>query len=182
MMSENEVIEKCRKQDRHAQKYLYKKYASLLLGMCMRYTSDKSEAEDILQESFLKIFLNVSDFQGTGSFEGWMKRIVINTAITFYHKNLKHRYHYDIDDMYNLQTQETEYGSFDFTQEQLLKVVNDLPAGYRMVFNLYAIEGYKHKEIAEMMGIDINTSKSQFSRARKQLQKKLEEIKSIKHG
>ena len=182
MMSENEVIEKCRKQDRHAQKYLYKKYASLLLGMCMRYTSDKSEAEDILQESFLKIFLNVSDFQGTGSFEGWMKRIVINTAITFYHKNLKHRYHYDIDEMYNLQTQETEYGSFDFTQEQLLKVVNDLPAGYRMVFNLYAIEGYKHKEIAEMMGIDINTSKSQFSRARKQLQKKLEEIKSIKHG
>jgi len=180
-MTESELIQCCIKQDRSAQKLIYKTYAPVLLGMCMRYVVDRSEAEDILQEGFVKVFTHISSFTGVGSFEGWLKKIMINTAITYYHKNLKRRYHYDIEEMYDLQSEEVEFGDADYTHEELLKVIADLPDGYRMVFNLYAIEGYKHKEIAEMMGIDINTSKSQFSRARKLLQKKLEEINIGKH-
>lgn len=180
-MSEAEIIKRCIKKDRKAQRYLYKIYAPVLLGMCMRYVVNRAEAEDILQEAFVKIFFNVKNFSGTGSFEGWMKRIVINTAITHYHKNLKRRYHYDVSDMYDLKSDEAEFGHAEFTQEELLNVISTLPDGYRMVFNLYAIEGYKHKEIAKMLDVDINTSKSQFSRARKLLQKKLEALKKTKY-
>jgi RNA polymerase sigma-70 factor (ECF subfamily) len=176
MMDEQHIIDGCLKNDRKAQKALYEKYASRFLGMCMRYAKDRQEAEDILQDGFLKIFGRISQFSGLGSFEGWMKRIIVNTAITNYRQNLKHYYQQDIDDLRELDT-EGESMDSEYTMEELLKVVQGLPAGYRVVFNMFAIEGFQHKEIAEMIGVDVTTSKSQYSRARKLIQKKLLELR-----
>jgi len=180
MLTENEIIKRCIKLDRQAQKLLYQKYSSVMFGICLRYASDRSEAQDVLQEGFLKIFLNIQDFSGLGSFEGWMKRIMINTAITFYHKNLKYNQQIDIDHVRESRISNIEYETSEYTVEELQKVITSLPDGYRMVFNLFAIEGYKHKDIGEMLGIDVNTSKSQYSRARKLIQKKLLELTDYK--
>ena len=180
MMSDQKIIEGCAKHDRKAQQELYDKYARLLLGICLRYSSDKAEAEDILQESFLKIFFNIKDFSGTGSFVGWLRKVAVNTAITHYHKNLKFRYHIEIDEYVSVETGVTSFEEDFFTSDELYKVLNELPSGYRMVFNLYAIEGYKHKEIAELLGIDTNTSKSQYSRAKAAIREKLEKLGKLK--
>ncbi|GAB4281305.1 MAG: sigma-70 family RNA polymerase sigma factor [Marinilabiliales bacterium] len=179
MFSEEQIIEGCRKNDRKAQKVLYDRYASLFLGICLRYAQSRQEAEDILQDGFVKIFFRIKQFKGQGSFEGWMKRIIINTAISNYRSNLKHYYKQDIqevpDSSHNINVPDC-----DFTKEELLEVIQELSPGYRIVFNLFAIEGYKHKEIAKMLNIDITTSKSQYSRAKKILQKKLQLISAEK--
>jgi RNA polymerase sigma-70 factor (ECF subfamily) len=180
MMSDRQIIEGCAKHDRKAQQVLYDKYSRLLLGICLRYSSDKAEAEDILQESFLKIFFNIKDFSGTGSFIGWLRKVAVNTSITHYHKNLKFRYHVEIEEYVSVETGVTSFEEDFFTSDELYKVLNELPAGYRMVFNLYAIEGYKHKEIAELLGIDVNTSKSQYSRAKAVIRQKLEKLDKLK--
>jgi RNA polymerase sigma factor (sigma-70 family) len=180
MMSDQQIIEGCAKHDRKAQRVLYDKYSRLLLGVCLRYASDKPDAEDILQDSFLKIFFNIKEYSGTGSFIGWLRKVTVNTAITHYHKNLKFRYHVEIEEYVSAETGVTSFEEDFYTSEELFSVLNELPAGYRMVFNLYAIEGYKHKEIAEIMGIDTNTSKSQYSRAKAVLREKLEKIGKLK--
>jgi len=180
MMSDRQIIELCAKHDRKAQEVLYEKYSHLLLGVCLRYASDKAEAEDILQDSFLKIFFNIKDFSGTGSFIGWLRKVAVNTAITHYHKNLKYRYHIEIEEYISIETGVSSFEEDFFTSDELYKVLNELPAGYRMVFNLYAVEGYKHKEIAEILGIDTNTSKSQYSRAKAVLREKLEKLGKLK--
>jgi RNA polymerase sigma-70 factor (ECF subfamily) len=180
MMSDQQIIDGCAKQDRKSQQVLYDKYSRLLLGVCLRYVSDKAEAEDILQDSFLKIFFNIKDFSGTGSFIGWLRKVAVNTAITHYHKNLKYRYHVDIDEYVSAETGVTSFEEDFFTSDELFKVLNELPTGYRMVFNLYAVEGYKHKEIAEILGIDTNTSKSQYSRAKAVIRDKLEKLGKLR--
>ncbi len=180
MMSDQQIIEGCARHERKAQKVLYEKYSRLLLGVCMRYAGDKAEAEDILQDSFLKIFLRIKDFSGTGSFAGWMRKVVVNTAITHYHLNLKYRYHVDIEEYVANESGSSGFDEDFFTADELFKVLSELPQGYRMIFNLYAVEGYKHKEIAEMMGIDTNTSKSQYSRAKAVLRDKLEQLTKLK--
>lgn len=180
MMSDQQIIEGCARHDRKAQQLLYDQYSRFLLGICMRYATDKAEAEDILQDSFLKIFFNIKDFSGTGSFMGWLRKVAVNTAITHYHKNLKYRYHVEIEEYVSVETGVTSFEEDFFTSEELYKVLNELPAGYRMVFNLYAVEGYKHKEIAEMLGIDTNTSKSQYSRAKAVLRDKLEKLGKLR--
>jgi len=180
MMSDRQIIEGCAKHDRRAQQVLYDRYSHFLLGVCLRYATDKSEAEDILQDSFLKIFFNIKDFSGTGSFIGWLRKVAVNTAITHYHKNLKHRYHIEIEEYVSVETGVLSFEEDFFNSEELFMVLNELPAGYRMVFNLYAIEGYKHKEIAEIMGIDTNTSKSQYSRAKGVIREKLEKLGKLK--
>jgi len=179
-MSDQQIIDGCAKQDRKSQQVLYDKYSRLLLGVCLRYVSDKAEAEDILQDSFLKIFFNIKDFSGTGSFIGWLRKVAVNTAITHYHKNLKYRYHVDIDEYVSAETGVTSFEEDFFTSDELFKVLNELPTGYRMVFNLYAVEGYKHKEIAEILGIDTNTSKSQYSRAKAVIRDKLEKLGKLR--
>lgn len=181
MLNEEKIIEKCARNEKKAQKMLYERYAPVLLGICIRYAATRAEAEDILQEAFLKIFLNISDFQGKGAFEAWMRRIVVNTAITHFHQNQKFRYHYDIEDVQErkIENYKVLQNASDFTRQELFDVIKSLPDGYRVVFNLYAIEGYKHKEIAQMLDIDTNTSKSQYSRARKVIQKKLAALKKI---
>lgn len=180
MMSDQQIIEGCAKHERKAQQLLYDKYSRFLLGVCLRYASDKAEAEDILQDSFLKIFFNIKDYSGTGSFIGWLRKVAVNTAITHYHKNLKFRYHIEIEEFVSVETGTISFEEDFYSSDELFRVLNELPAGYRMVFNLYAVDGYKHKEIAEMLGIDTNTSKSQYSRARAVLRSKLENLRSIK--
>ena len=144
----------------------------------MRYALSTDEAQDILQDGFIKILKQINQFENKGSFEGWIKRIMVNTAITNYRKNLKHYNQFDIDDIHNDVNSVSMFNS-DFTHEELLNLIRELPKGYRVIFNLYAIEGYKHKEIAEMLDIDITTSKSQYSRAKKALRKKMEEVSKI---
>jgi RNA polymerase sigma factor (sigma-70 family) len=179
-MSDSQIIALCARHDKKAQQVLYDKYCRLLLGVCMRYAGNKAEAEDVLQESFLRIFYNIEEFSGTGSFIGWLRKVTVNTAITHYHKNLKYRSHLDIEEYVSVETGVASFEEDYFTSDELYKVLNSLPAGYRMVFNLYAIEGYKHKEIAEMLGIDTNTSKSQYSRAKTVIRNKLEKIRKLR--
>ena len=180
MMSELQIIEGCARHERKAQKVLYEKYSRLLMGICMRYASNKAEAEDILQDSFLKIFFRINDYSGTGSFVGWLRKVVVNTAITNYHVNLKYRYHVEIEEYVSAESGRAGFDEDFFTADELYKVLNELPRGYRMIFNLYAVEGYKHKEIAEMMGIDTNTSKSQYSRAKAVIRDKLVKLGKLK--
>ena len=180
MIDLSKILERCKKYDRKAQKELYDVYSPVLLGICIRYSKSREEAEDVLQDGFIKIFTKINDFKGDGSFEGWMKRIIVNTAISHYHKNKKHNEIYDIDDINETDIKGHSFESNDFTSEELFKVIDSLPEGYKVVFNLYAIEGYKHKEIAEMLNINQNTSKSQYSRAKEKIRQKLESISKIK--
>lgn len=179
MYNEKEVIEGCKKQNRKAQKMLYDRFASKFLGVCMRYAKDKHEAEDILQEGFLKIFERINQFNFNGSFEGWMRRIIVNTAITNYRRNLKHYNHSNLDDIGEYE-HEVDTIDLEFSLDEMLRVIQSLSPGYRIVFNLFAIEGYSHKEIAEMLNIDVATSKSQYSRARKIVQNRLLQLKFSK--
>ena len=179
---QKEILAGCIRGESAAQKKLFDSYSRLLLGVCMRYTTCIEEAEDILQEGFVKIFLNIKEFKGEGSIVAWMRRIMINTAITHYHKTKKHRYHDDLEGAKETRFDDYRWDDSDFTKEELYKVIHRMPEGYRMVFMLYAVEGYKHREIAEMMGIDENTSKSQFSRARRWLQERLIKIKKSEKG
>ena len=176
MMNDQEILIGCTKREKRAQKCLYDRYSGMLLGICIRYATDVPEAEDILQESLLKIFLNIGDYSGEGSFIGWMRKIVINTAITYYHKNLKHKRYVEIEEVFTSEAGVSDFPDTAFTAEELKSVLDQLPTGYKPVFNLYAIEGYKHKEIAKMLNIDVNTSKSQYSRARVFIRKKLEKF------
>ncbi|MCK5536932.1 MAG: sigma-70 family RNA polymerase sigma factor [Bacteroidales bacterium] len=172
-----QLIKACAKGKIKAQKELYDMFSPVFYVICLRYAYSKAEAEDVLQEGFVKIFKHIAQYEHTGSFIAWMKRIVVNTAITFYHKNKRHNTNYDYDLVVERHDDVYEYNVADFTMEELLEVIQELSPGYKMVFNLYAIEGYKHREIAEILGIDINTSKSQYSRAKKILQAKLIKIK-----
>jgi RNA polymerase sigma factor (sigma-70 family) len=181
MQSVEQIIKKCIKNDRKAQRKLYDRYASVLLGICYRYMHDKQAAEDVLQEAFVKIFKNLKQYEGKGSFEGWLKRIAVNTSISHIRKNKKHDFNQDITEIQESKLSDYSTEDAEFTHDELLKVIQALPLGYRTIFNMFAIEGYKHREIAEMLEIDISTSKSQFSRARKLIQEKLEEIGKIRN-
>ncbi len=177
---EMELIEGCRRNDREAQKALYDFMAPKMLSVCCRYVKDRMEAEDILVKSFMKVFERLDQFKSEGSFEGWIRKIVVNESLTYLRKNKNMYLETDIeiaDREADLQSLETELEAAD-----LLKLVSELPTGYRMVFNLYAIDGFSHKEIAEQIGITESTSKSQLSRARLHLQAKLLEIeRSLNH-
>ncbi len=181
MADEIQIIKRCIEKDREAQRILYDTYASVLLGLCRRYTVDQPEAEDILQEGFVKIYLNLKNYRGQGTLLNWMKKVMINTAITYYHRHYKHRYHYEIEESQAAGMVMGDVTDADFTRDELLKIIENLPSGYRMVFNLYAIEGYKHREIAVMLNIDINTSKSQYSRAKKLIRERLALLEKTKN-
>ncbi|HCM76075.1 MAG TPA: RNA polymerase subunit sigma-70 [Cytophagales bacterium] len=171
---ETEWIEGCKRQDSNAQKHLYEQYSSKMYALCCRYIPSKMEAEDVLVTSFTKLFERIDQFKGEGSFEGWMRRIVVNESLSYLRRN-KNMY---LDTEIEAVDRSPDYAQLEnhLEAEDLLKMVNDLPTGYRMVFNLYAIDGYSHKEIAEQLEISENTSKSQLSRARALLQKKLIEL------
>jgi RNA polymerase sigma factor (sigma-70 family) len=190
MWTEELIIAGCRNFQKNAQKALYEKYVTTFRTICLRYTSDVEEANDLLHDCFIKIFTHFKQYSGNGSFEGWLKRIIINASINWYKANKFKNQNCKIDDLNNQfaddgenPEQETDNNDVktiitnaDFTREEILQCINQLPIGFRLVFNLYVFEDYKHKEIAKELDIDINTSKSQLSRARKLLQKKLLEL------
>ncbi|HEY5744664.1 MAG TPA: RNA polymerase sigma factor [Chryseolinea sp.] len=170
---EDELIKGCLRRDRNAQKLLYDTYSSKMYGLCYRYVKDVMEAEDILVTAFMKVFDKIAQFKSEGSFEGWIRRIVVNEALTYLRR---HRSMY-LETELEQADREPDYNSLGdhLEAEDLLKMIQELPTGYRIVFNLYAIDGYSHKEIAEQLGISENTSKSQLSRARTYLQKLLQD-------
>ena len=183
MTIDRKLYEQCQKGDRAAQEQLFKMYAPIILGICLRYVVDRDEAEDVMQEAFIKIFTNMSGFRGEGSFEGWMKRIAVNTSLNYYYKSKKTQSNKSFDDI-----RETEIVSEDdeilpeirFSQNEMLNAIQELPDGYRQVFNMYVFEKYKHREIADLLNISVNTSKSQLSKARKYLQKILLQMEQNK--
>lgn len=171
---ETELIEGCRRSDRAAQKALYELMAGKMFSICCRYIKDRMEAEDVLVTSFTKVFERVGQFKGEGSFEGWVRKIIVNESLSYLRKNKSMYLEADL----TAADREPDLDSMShhLEAEDLLKLVAGLPAGYRIVFNLYAIDGYSHKEIAGQLGISENTSKSQLSRARSQLKAKLLEV------
>ncbi len=145
----------------------------MVMGMCMRYSSSEADAEDILQDTFITVFRKLDTFKGEGALGGWIRRIAINTALMHYRKNKKNKLYAEIEDAgIDLASNDNVFDAI--SAKHLMGLIQSLPSGYRMVFNLYGIEGYKHHEIAEKLGISEGTSKSQYSRARKMLIEKLE--------
>jgi RNA polymerase sigma-70 factor (ECF subfamily) len=171
-MNDVEMLEGCKANREVAQKYLFERYSRVMTGVCMRYADRYEEAQDIVQDGFVKVFNKIQTFSGSGSLEGWIRRIMVNTALDYLRKIKNERYNLSIEDVeYSLK--EDQIAETTMQADDLLKVIRTLPSGYRTVFNLYAIEGYSHKEIADKLDISENTSKSQYSRARSLLQKKL---------
>ncbi len=171
--NESDLIADCLAGKRNAQEALYKKHSSKMLAICMRYLPDRTEAEDAMANGFVRVFSQLENFRQAGSFEGWIRRIVVNEALAMLRKKSKMHlepaenadYHtdYQIEEKY-------------LEAEELLAMVQKLPTGYRTVFNLYAIEGYSHKEIAELLGVTESTSKSQLNRARNMLKMAIEKM------
>lgn len=169
----NKLLEGCKAGDTTAQQQLFEAYFGVLLGIGLRYTNDREEAKDLLQEAFVKIFKHIDQLAYNQHLENWMKRIMINTAIDRYRKQVTTPDTVDIDQV--PEPGEPEEASQNLTQQELLQLIQELPEGYRTIFNLYAIEGYSHKEIAAEFGINEGTSKSQVARARNMLQTKVRE-------
>jgi RNA polymerase sigma-70 factor (ECF subfamily) len=180
MISDEQIINGCKNGKREAFNLLYKKYAALMLGVCMRYTPNRMEAEDVLQEGFIRVFRHIKTFEGRGSFEGWIRRIMVNAAINHYKANRKHQVYEPIEEnekaMAELNNEAiSQVYEGEFSKEELLQMISELPDGYRMVFNLYVFEEMPHKEIAAIMDFTESTSKSQLSKARKWLRTRIKE-------
>jgi RNA polymerase sigma-70 factor (ECF subfamily) len=171
---ELELIDGCRRNDRTAQHAVYEQMAGKMLSLCSRYIKDRMQAEDVLVTSFTKVFDKIEQFKGDGSFEGWVRKIVVNESLSYLRKNKGMYLETDIA----AADREPDLASLgnQLEAEDLMNLVAALPTGYRIVFNMYAIDGFSHKEIAEELGISENTSKSQLSRARSYLQTKLIEL------
>lgn len=163
-LAENELIQQCLSNNVLAQNELYRRFAGKMMGVCMRYAKNRDDAKDILQDAFVRVYLNLRSFKAEGSFEGWIKRIMINTAIKHYRKNLKFANNVDIEAAYDVGFDNNIIGKM--AVNELMDKVQVMPDGYRTIFNLYIIEGYQHNEIGEMLGISEGTSKSQLARAR----------------
>jgi len=175
MHSEEELIHQCLNNNAKAQEEFYRRFAPKMYGVCLRFAKNQMKADDILQEGFIKVFTNLKSFRNEGSLEGWIRRTIVNTAINLFKKNSKYQKDIEIEKADLMPHQEA--GAFDnLCVEELLKLIAKLPTGYRMVFNLNVIEGYTHKEISKLLDISENTSKSQLSRARYTLQKKISEL------
>ena len=171
MTNLEETIQKCASGDRRAQTTLYNMFASKMYGVCLRYSKDSTEAEDNLQDGFIRVFTKINQFGFKGSFEGWMRRIMVNTSLEKFRKS---NHLYPVEDMVVFESVQTAEETISaISADDLMKIIQELPPRYRMVFNLYAIEGYSHQEIATLMKITEGTSKSNLSRARVILQKKV---------
>ena len=180
-MSEiKKIINGCLAGNRRDQELLYRRHAAKLYAVCLQYSGNDEEARDILQEGFIKIFENLVHYKHEGSFEGWMRRIVVNTALEKYRN--RHNL-YRVDDIDTIPEQDAEPDNMDYSGlgvSDLLDIIRELPPKYRMVFNLYAIEGYSHKEISKMVNISEGTSKSNLSRARVILQRRVSSYTGIR--
>ena len=175
---EKELIELAVDNNRHAQHKLYSKFSPKMLSVCRQYIKDLQQAEDVMITAFMKVFTNLKNFEHKGSFEGWLRRIMINECISFIRVQKKVKFiedeNYFEESYNNIESQ--------FSVEDIQSLIDNLPDGYKIVFNLYCIEGFKHQEIAEMLGINEGTSKSQLSHARKMLQNTIMKLKNYDNG
>ncbi len=169
-MSLEELIDHCKKGDRKAQAQLYRKYASILFGICLKYSRNKTEAQDNLHDSFMTIYDKIGQYSGKGSFEGWMKRITVNTVLQKYRKEE----HLNVVSENTTVEVDVDEGYADINLQTLLQYIQELPNKYRLTFNLYVLDGYSHKEISEQLGTSVGTSKSNLARARMLLKEKIE--------
>ncbi|MEY8020319.1 RNA polymerase sigma factor [Muriicola sp. SD30] len=168
-MSLKKLINQCKKGDRKAQEQLYRKYSSVLYGLCLKYSRNKTEAEDNLHDSFITIYDKIDQFKFKGSFEGWLKRITVNTVLQKYRKGQ----HMNVVSDNLSEEEDLDYDYPDVQLSTLLQYVQELPNKYRLTFNLYVLDGYTHKEISELLGTSTGTSKSNLSRAKMILKEKL---------
>lgn len=168
-MTEQAILVGCLQNDASAQRELYNRYSPKMLSVCYRFSQSKEDAEDMLQEGFIKIFTQIHTFQNKGAFEGWVRRIIVHTCINFLKKNKKFNENIDLDHAGYLEVKEETMPSI-MQARQIIECIRLLPLGYRTVLNLYALEGYSHKEIGDMLDIEESTSRSQFTRARTMLE------------
>ncbi len=173
-MSLEEHISHCKKGDRKAQAQLYRQFASILFGICLKYSRNKTEAQDNLHDSFMTIFDKIGQYSGKGSFEGWMKRITVNTVLQKYRKE-EHLNIVSENSAIEVKVDDV-YAEIDL--QTLLKYIQELPNKYRLTFNLYVLDGYSHKEISQQLGTSVGTSKSNLARARVLLKEKIETAKN----
>jgi len=178
-LTERDLIERSLKRDRTAQRDLFDMYSAKMLAVCNRYARHSAEAEDMFQEGFIKVFTNLSKYTGEGSFEGWIRRIMVNTSLKSVAKLSFKKESIGLEDYQDKDNKMAPQIFSKLSVDDLMTLVNDLPEGYRIVFNLYAIEGYAHKEIAEMLQIEVSTSRSQLVKARRMLQRKIEDLQKI---
>ena len=171
-MDDETLVQKCVSGNGEAQRELFDRFSPLMLGVAMRYIKDKERAEDVLQDGFIKVYKNLHRFEHKGSLEGWIRRIVVNTALDQLRKNKKNINDLHLDDS-NFEIVQKSDAIGKLEAEVLMEIIQKLPDGYRVVFNMFAIEGYSHKEISEELNISESTSKSQYSRAKSVLRKTL---------
>jgi RNA polymerase sigma-70 factor (ECF subfamily) len=180
-MTDEQMVAGCLYGDPIAQKALYQAYARKMMSLCMRYAPDREQAQDILQDGFVKVFQKIGHFRGDGPLGGWIARTMVNTALDQIRRNKPFEHSLDLTEAEHLHAADEQAVSAMSTDE-LMELIQALPPGYRTVFNLFAIEGYPHKDIAEMLGISENTSKSQFMKARAYLRKLLPQETADLHG
>ena len=159
------LLKECLKRKPEAQRRLYDHFAPVMLGVCFRYTKSLSDAEEVLQEGFIKVFTRLNQFKGDGELGGWIRKIMVNTALNFLKTNQKYRHDLSFDEM-PLHLVSTENPEVILHAKELAELIRQLPTGFQTIFNLHAVEGYKHLEIASMLGISEGTSRSQYARAR----------------
>lgn len=168
-MTDEQLVKLCLENNRNAQKELFEKYSRKMMSLCLRYAGNEDNAKDILQEGFIKVFTHLKDYSGSGNLSGWIKTIMVNTALNFIKKSVYLTELIEMEEEHAVT--EREQSESRLGEQELLKLIRTLPDGFRTIFNLFAIEGYSHKEIAGMLGISENTSKTQYLRARARLQK-----------
>ncbi|MGZ5218599.1 MAG: RNA polymerase sigma factor [Chitinophagaceae bacterium] len=168
-MTEEAILKGCLNNNATAQRELYNKYSSKMLAVCYRYGHNREDAEDMLQEGFIKVFLQIHTFENRGAFEGWIRRIVVHTCINILKKNKKFNESVDIIFATGIQVREESIPAI-IQAKQVVECIRLLPIGYRTVLNLYAVEGYNHREIADMLDIEESTSRSQYTRAKAMLE------------
>ncbi len=168
-MTEQAILVGCLKNDSTAQRELYNRYSPKMLSVCYRFSNNREDAEDMLQEGFIKIFTQINSFQNKGAFEGWVRKIIIHTCINFLKKNKKFKESIDLDEATYLAIKEETVPSI-MQARQVVECIRLLPIGYKTVLNLYALEGYSHKEIADILDIEESTSRSQYTRAKVMLE------------
>lgn len=176
----NDLLEGCKAGNRKMQEMLYRQTSSKLLAVCMRYARDRMEAEDVLQMGYIRIFQKIREYRGDGSFEGWMRKVMVNTAIESYRKNLRTLNVVPLEDGYEQASAGVDFDNLGM--QDLLGLIRKLSDGYRIVFNMYIIEGYSHKEISAELGITEGTSKSQLSRARAILKEEIIKMEGITYA
>lgn len=168
-MTDEELVKGCIEKNPAAQRLLFERFSRKMMGICIRYADRREEADDMLQNGFIKVFEKIETFRGSGSLEGWIRKIVMNESLTYLRQNKTMQMNIDIEDAKYLVPGNNHVGE-NINEKDLLKMIQQLPIGFRTVFNMYAIEGYSHKEISEQLGIAEGTSKSQYSRAKMHLQ------------